>query len=627
MRHRLWKYWLDRVCLLPCVALLAGALVGDDWQTHTGIGKAIWFYATMAFVPPVAGLSFWNNRQPVRFHIVDLLVAIWLSIVFAQACFSSEAVNGNSLATIGLLGVLYACFRILLVQHPSGLRWLMFVAMAVSCAEAVWGLLQLYGFARSQHALYPTTGSFFNPGPYAGYLATLLPVALFYVLPKNRIPERTDRRGPLLSKLGPAVPLATVAATLLILPATMSRAGWMAAAMGSAVIVLGHYHRSDRGKNKSPRTARWKMGWAAAVLAIAAWTLFGLYGIKKDSADGRALIWKISAEMAWRSPAGMGSGNFAGSYGAAQEAYFASGRGSEREAQLAGEPQYAFNEFVQIGVEQGMPALLLFLLMVASACAGGIRNGQPMAVGGLVALLTFAFFSYPFRLMPFLVLLAFFVAGCVSVPRGSARQRDFMHFRFLGARLRVVWNPVAILLLSIGYVAGVLYARYPTFKAHRAWDQGRAYYRSGMYERVVENYGPIADRMKDQPPFLFEYGRSLYRLGRYAESIAVLQQGRAASADPMFPLLIGRCQQAVKDFKKAERSYRDAADRVPNRLYPFYLLAKMYDEMGEGQKACEMAMKVVRKEVKVHSPAVEEMKAEMKKRIREGCVHDLDQKE
>jgi len=121
--------------------------------------------------------------------------------------------------------------------------------------------------------------------------------------------------------------------------------------------------------------------------------------------------------------------------------------------------------------------------------------------------------------------------------------------------------------------------------------------------------------MQDQPPFLFEYGRSLYLLGRYAESIAVLERGMAASADPMFSILIGHNQQAMKDFKKAEQSYRNAANRVPNRLYPFYLLAKLYDEMGDPEKAHDMAVKVVRKEVKIHSPAVEEMKAEMKKRL------------
>jgi len=595
MARRPRSSWLDRLCLLPFIALLAGALVDDDWLTNTGIGKTVWFYAAMAFVPPAAILSFWKNRQRVRFHLVDFFAAVWLSIVFLQAFLSSEIVP-NSLATLGLLGVLYGCFRVFLVQKPSNIHVLMLAAMAVACAEAAWGILQLYGFARSQHALYPTTGSFFNPGPYAGFLATLLPVSVFYLLRSGQIPADPNH------KIGRAVALAAGIATVLVLPATMSRAAWMAAAMGCAVVFLGNYAYFYGRKPNIPQKVRKKIGMAAVLLAVLAAALFGLYGLKKDSADGRALIWKISAELALRNPTGVGLGNFAGSYGAAQEAYFASGRGSEREARLAGEPKYAFNEFVQIGLEQGLPALLLFVLVVASAGAGGVRNGKLAAVGGLFALLVFAFFSYPFSLVPFLVLLVFFVAGCVSVPGGVGVPR----------------TTVAVLLLSTVCVAGVLYARYPVFKAHQIWSQSRPHYRSGMYERVVKDYGPIAERMKDQPAFLFEHGRSLFLLHRYEESIAALQQGRAASADPMFSVLIGRCQQAMGDHKNAERSYRFAAHQVPNRLYPLYLLAKLYDGTGEREKARAMAAEVVRKEPKVHSPAVDEMKAEMEKILREG---------
>lgn len=45
--------------------------------------------------------------------------------------------------------------------------------------EAIWGLRQLYGFAASGHSLFALTGSFFNPGPYSGYLAMILPVCLY----------------------------------------------------------------------------------------------------------------------------------------------------------------------------------------------------------------------------------------------------------------------------------------------------------------------------------------------------------------------------------------------------------------------------------------------------------------
>lgn len=48
--------------------------------------------------------------------------------------------------------------------------------------EAVWGLCQLYGFSASGHFRYALTGSFFNPGPYAGYLAMVLPICLHHYM-------------------------------------------------------------------------------------------------------------------------------------------------------------------------------------------------------------------------------------------------------------------------------------------------------------------------------------------------------------------------------------------------------------------------------------------------------------
>ena len=48
----------------------------------------------------------------------------------------------------------------------------------VGTIEAVWGLLQVYGYEPSNHSLYALTGSFYNPGPYSGFLAMCLPVAL-----------------------------------------------------------------------------------------------------------------------------------------------------------------------------------------------------------------------------------------------------------------------------------------------------------------------------------------------------------------------------------------------------------------------------------------------------------------
>jgi hypothetical protein len=51
---------------------------------------------------------------------------------------------------------------------------------------------------------------------------------------------------------------------------------------------------------------------------------------------------------------------------------------------------------------------------------------------------------------------------------------------------------------------------------------------------------------------------------------------------------------------------------VPSRLYPYYLLAILYDEIGDGERVCKMAEFTRIKEAKVHSKAVEEIRIELK---------------
>jgi hypothetical protein len=53
------------------------------------------------------------------------------------------------------------------------------------------------------------------------------------------------------------------------------------------------------------------------------------------------------------------------------------------------------------------------------------------------------------------------------------------------------------------------------------------------------------------------------------------------------------------------------ASKIPNRLYPHYLLAKLYHEMGWKDKAEAETNIVLTKPPKVESKAVEEMREEL----------------
>jgi tetratricopeptide (TPR) repeat protein len=77
--------------------------------------------------------------------------------------------------------------------------------------------------------------------------------------------------------------------------------------------------------------------------------------------------------------------------------------------------------------------------------------------------------------------------------------------------------------------------------------------------------------------------------------------------------MIGKNYQAMHEYDLAEAAFLKAANLVPNRLYPWYLLTKLYDEMGLKDKVYETATIVQTKEPKIQSPAIDEMREEVGK--------------
>jgi O-antigen ligase len=257
--------------------------------------------------------------------------------------------------------------------------------------EAVWGLRQIYGFAASNHSLYAVTGSFYNPGPYSGYLALVFPVCLYEWLRTGGASRHAWRK-----RVGHYISGMVLCLLLCVLPAGMSRSAWLAAMFGSVFVCGMHYSWGVRLQKvwREHRAKVAAVGLLLAVLLIAGSS--GIYRLKADSAKGRLFMWKVSCLVVAEKPlCGHGVGSFVDAYGQSQEAYFAKGDYSEDEERVAGSPEYAFNEYLQLAVECGIPMLLLVLGMVFFCLHQGIRRQRIGICGGIVSLLVFSFSSYP----------------------------------------------------------------------------------------------------------------------------------------------------------------------------------------------------------------------------------------
>ncbi len=467
--------------------------------------------------------------------------------------------------------------------------------------EAVWGLRQLYGYAVSNHSLYVLTGSFFNPGPYSGYLAMILPVCLHQWLTKRGeilCSDRNDGKGwkKVMDKVGAMVAGGVMLLIFCVLPAGMSRSAWLAAGVSCLCVYAWHMDWTDKFRllwqQQRQRVVMVVVG-GFCVLLLAGYLLFVL---KPDSARGRLFMWKITCRAIAEKPlTGYGIHNFAAAYGNAQETYFAAGDYEPWEERVAGSPEYAFNEYLQAAVELGIPLAVCLLVVVVLCLYRGVRKGRYGICGAILSLMIFSFSSYPLQLPVFIVTFGGLLVACLS---GADR------WQWLG------------LAVSVGIIGGFrLKNDLQVEQACREWMNARELYNAGAYQSAEKEYGRLYPLLRDRASFLFEYGHGLHKQQQFSKSNRILKEALQRSCDPMILNVIGKNYQQMGDCLSAEDWFIRSTHRLPGRIYPYYLLAKLYAEPSFRQpdKFEKMKWMVLTKEPKVHSTAIRQMREEIKK--------------
>ena len=474
------------------------------------------------------------------------------------------------------------------LSFPAIVTWAL---IALGGIEAAWGMRQIYGLAVSNHSLYALTGSFYNPGPYSGYLAMIFPLCLHEWL---NLKERTERTWVEQGKYYMA--LGVMLLILCVLPAGMSRSAWMAAAV-SGIWVYG-IHASwatwlKEAGQKYKKTMITGLVIGGLVLIMIGYVLFQL---KAASANGRLLMWKISCLAIPESPVvGHGADGFVSAYGRAQEEYFANGEYSETEELVAGSPEYAFNEYLQIALEWGIPVLLCCLAFAGFCLRRGVELKRWGPCGSVISLLVFAFSSYPMQLPAFVIAFLILLMACIAG-------------RFLA------WQLAFACVLGF---SGYHWWQADVHQECKDWANCRMLYQAGAYQSAKEGYERLYPKLKGRGAFLFEYGHCLHKLKEADASILLLKEASTRSCDPMILNIIGKNFQEKGEYAQAEKWLLRSTHLLPGRIYPYYLLAKLYASPGylQPDKFHEMADLVLTKEPKVQSTAVREMRDEIRKLV------------
>lgn len=515
-----------------------------------------------------------GNRQKFHCTLTDIIAVVWLIYYVGRTWIGNEwPCRMEFLRTIQLF-LMYVSLRIAL-QGTKMSEWVLISCILIfGCYEAWLGISQMYIYETSRHRLYALTGNFQNPGPYSAYLMVGVVVGLVALkeTPVKAIISATPKFIPI--KLAECLKvitwkhliIAAVTIMAMVLPATMSRSAFL----GTAIVVLLIY-----------RDKYWRyryIVWGAIVLVG-----ISFYFFKQGSADGRLIIWKAALsswmDMPWL---GVGIGGF---YNA-----FAEGMSKlSMDFSSAGVPDYAFNILLKIVTEQGVAGGFLAISFTAVAVMNLSKNNSSL-FGGMVSLLVFAMFSYPFEMLPYKVIAVLIITWSESI--GDKRVFEI--------------GRIKMFLLSC-------------FLSFASWQAGKIAGES--YQTDWDSFMPIAYNSysieegykwlsleNENYRFLFSFGKKLRDEGRYNESNAFFRQGTRCSADPLFYILIGNNYKEMKHYDLAEKAYYKAFAVMPNRLLPFYQLMLLYKDSGDMKKAKAMAKRIIEMKPKIESRLTKEMK-------------------
>jgi tetratricopeptide (TPR) repeat protein len=207
---------------------------------------------------------------------------------------------------------------------------------------------------------------------------------------------------------------------------------------------------------------------------------------------------------------------------------------------------------------------------------------------GMVSMLVFAFFSYPFSLWEFLVLFLLFAAnaGCNSHKSHSSKVGSLL-FAF-GCLV-----PIAIFHKSAGVVRTLV-------ETEKLWKRQRPIFDSGDYGSYEYCCSQLYPDLQFNCAFLYEYAYSLFEDGKTEKSEKVLEQCLSLSGNSLSFILLGDIHKKQGLIAEAEQDYYNSFLALPDRLYPLYKLAVLYYDSNQEEKYQNMV-----RSIEVFHPRIE----------------------
>ncbi len=535
------------------------------------------------------------SKNTSRYTVAPIDVGLIIYVFFLLIhTFFIQAVNTDPLYIIRMVSLIPVYLLIRITSHNKH-RYLFLALLATALGQAVWGLLQHRGVLPSMHLPFSATGTFFNPGPYAGYMAAVTPFAIAILIPEyaKSISIQFKSNNPVLWRL---IGFICIAIIIMVLVIAQSRSAWLAVIASSGYLLLHLYRKKLQIKH------------FLLIIIIGITVITLLYRLNKDSANGRLFIWSNTIEMIKDHPVtGVGVNAFQAHYMHYQAEWFMEHPDSEKSL-LADNNIFAFNEPLRIVSDQGVPGLIISILLLAIIFfrkTGSNKNQllPTVAKSGIIGVLVFGLFSYPFSVFPLQVVFVVNMAVIAStqnpvVVRTMSKQKQFS---------------IKTTIVCFAIVATLLFSHklYNITIACHKWKIAFKHFKPNRAEKSLNLCRQIYPQLKNNGAFNSMYGAFLTHAGQYDNAIPVLTRATEIEPNTNIYLNLGDCYMNKDSLVEAEKAYKYALQMIPSRIKPVYKLALLYMFSNRNSKAMEIIEGYLNREKKKRTIASYEIELEL----------------
>lgn len=537
------------------------------------------------------------KKNSFSLNPIDIAVIGFNLWILTSSLLNKNVFLDNSyFYTIVCCSVFYFCVKFVFIDENgtgTDIKHLLFqLFIVIGTISSIYGLLQFFGVLDIKNPYFKMAGSFNNPGQLAIYLGSVFPISFSTLLFHKKIK------------------ILSLISSILIVTAiglSGSRTAWICVFFVILFLIEKRYGFIKTFFWNKKNTILKLLG-SILIIVFFCISCFHLYKYKQDSAHGRVFIWKVALSIINDKPVlGHGFNSFLSIHNKYQEQYFTDDKDDNKNYFVADSVNYAFNEFIQTICEIGAIGLIILLFLFAYPFIHTYNKFYEKEKGFLlgaqatiISIFIGSLFFYPLHIISVIVVFFF----CLSVVSSyiEAKYKIIKVPRFL-------WITVLTTILFTTLCFFIVQSN--RRNAEKKWLVAYNMMRSGEYAQAINKFNKIYPVLGYDKRFMFNLGCELYILGKYHDSIKVLENIKNNLYTPDLFIYLGLAYEEIGDFKKAIEAYKRASNIMPIKFYPKYRLVKIYDQMGKTNEAILYAEKIQNTPVKINSDIVQEIKKEM----------------